>query len=230
MSVGARCEVERLSQKAMSPSFHLKRTVYSGRVTCSHSISRIVWLSRGVSPTTVFREGWADEQNTLPGLGMDGHQRMLTLQCAALDAFVVHAAWFGALARHEFMNTAQPVDEPAHRRRQSVIGGDKIGPECVPAIRWYRHAAQDRGTRRVDRGRDVGVPAGPGCHHHRGAIFVGGPVLGDRVDFRKALDMAEHRVADGRLAELARHGHMPRVIEMLPAKEDDLPFQKSVPR
>jgi hypothetical protein len=30
MSMGARCTVARLSQNAMSPSFHLKRTVYSG--------------------------------------------------------------------------------------------------------------------------------------------------------------------------------------------------------
>ena len=40
--------------------------------------------------------------------------------------------------------------------------------------------------------------------------------------------MAEHGVADGRLTKLARHGHVLRVIEMLPPKEDDLPFQESV--
>ena len=44
-----------------------------------------------------------------------------------------------------------------------------------------------------------------------------------------ALDMAEHRMTDRRLAELARHGDMLCVIEILVAKEDDLPLQESVP-
>ena len=41
--------------------------------------------------------------------------------------------------------------------------------------------------------------------------------------------MAEHRVADGRLAELARHGHMLGVIEMLVPEENNLPLQERVP-
>ena len=44
-----------------------------------------------------------------------------------------------------------------------------------------------------------------------------------------AFDVAENGVADGRLTKLARHGHVLRVIEMLPPKEDDLPFQERVP-
>jgi hypothetical protein len=35
----------------MSPAFHLNRTVYSGRVTCSQISSSSFWPSRGVSPT-----------------------------------------------------------------------------------------------------------------------------------------------------------------------------------
>ena len=40
--------------------------------------------------------------------------------------------------------------------------------------------------------------------------------------------MAEHGMADRRLAELARHRDVLRVIEMLVAEEDDLPFQEGV--
>jgi hypothetical protein len=36
-------------------------------------------------------------------------------------------------------------------------------------------------------------------------------------------------MADGRFAKLARHRHVLRVIEMLPAKEDDLPLQERLP-
>ena len=68
-----------------------------------------------------------------------------------------------------------------------------------------------------------------GRHHHRRAVLVGGPVLGDRVDFGIAFDVAEYGMADGRLAKLARHRHVLRVIEMLPPKEDDLPLQERLP-
>ena len=40
--------------------------------------------------------------------------------------------------------------------------------------------------------------------------------------------MAEHGVTDRRLAELPRHRDVLRMIEMLVAKEDDLPFQEGV--
>jgi hypothetical protein len=38
--------------------------------------------------------------------------------------------------------------------------------------------------------------------------------------------MAEYGMADCRFAKLARHCHVLRVIEMMPAKEDDLPLQE----
>ena len=41
--------------------------------------------------------------------------------------------------------------------------------------------------------------------------------------------MAEYGMADCRFAKLARHRHVLRVIEMLPAKEDDLPLQERLP-
>jgi hypothetical protein len=40
--------------------------------------------------------------------------------------------------------------------------------------------------------------------------------------------MAEHGVTDRRLAELPRHRDVLRMIEMLVAKEDNLPFQERV--
>ena len=40
--------------------------------------------------------------------------------------------------------------------------------------------------------------------------------------------MAEHRMADGRFAELAGHRDMLRMIEVLAAEEDDFPFQKGI--
>ena len=39
--------------------------------------------------------------------------------------------------------------------------------------------------------------------------------------------MPEYRMPDRRLAELARQRHVLRVIEMLAAEKDDLPFQES---
>ena len=62
--------------------------------------------------------------------------------------------------------------------------------------------------------------------HHLFAILVGGAVLGDRVDLRIALDMAEDGMADRRLAELAGHRDMLRMIEVLASEERDLPFQE----
>ena len=41
--------------------------------------------------------------------------------------------------------------------------------------------------------------------------------------------MPEYRMTDGRFAELARHGDMLCMIEILVPKENDLPLQKSVP-
>ena len=41
--------------------------------------------------------------------------------------------------------------------------------------------------------------------------------------------MAEDGVADRRLAELPCHGDMLRVIQLLPAEENHLPFQERVP-
>ena len=42
------------------------------------------------------------------------------------------------------------------------------------------------------------------------------------------VEMAEHGVTDRRLAELPRHRDVLRMIEMLVAEEDDLPFQEGV--
>ena len=41
-----------------------------------------------------------------------------------------------------------------------------------------------------------------------------------------AFDVPEHRMPDGRLAKLTRQRDMLRVVEMLAAEEDDLPFQE----
>ena len=49
------------------------------------------------------------------------------------------------------------------------------------------------------------------------------------IAYLAARMMAEDGVADGRLAELARHGYVLRVIEMLATKEHHLPFQEGVP-
>jgi hypothetical protein len=106
--------------------------------------------------------------------------------------------------------------------------GDEVGPERIAAIGRDRHAPQDRGERRVDRRRNVGVPARPRRHHHLLAVLVRGAVLGDRVDLGIALDMTEHRMPDRRLAELARHRDMLSVIEVLAAEEYHLPFQEGV--
>ena len=59
-------------------------------------------------------------------------------------------------------------------------------------------------------------------------FLIRGPVFGDRIDLGVTLDMAEHRVADGGLAELACHGDVLCVVEILVAKEHDLPtFRKA---
>jgi hypothetical protein len=74
----------------------------------------------------------------------------------------------------------------------------------------------------------MSVPAGPRRHHHLFAILIGGAGFGDRVDLRIALDMAEHGMADRRLAELAGHRDMLRMIKVLASEEHDLPFQESL--
>src|ERR1700680_4965174 len=99
MSVGARCTVARLSQNAMSPSFHLKRTVYSGRVMCSHRISRIFWLSRGVSPTIDLRnDGLTYRMRSLVSACT------VTIGCSLSSARRFTRSWYSSLrfgkARH----------------------------------------------------------------------------------------------------------------------------------
>ena len=54
-------------------------------------------------------------------------------------------------------------------------------------------------------------------------------MLRDRVDLWVVFDMAEHGMPDRRLAELARHGNVLRVIEILFPEEDDLPLQERIP-
>ena len=49
MSLGGRCAVERLSQKAMLPGSHLKRTVNSGLTASSHRYSSSTRLSRALT-------------------------------------------------------------------------------------------------------------------------------------------------------------------------------------
>ena len=41
--------------------------------------------------------------------------------------------------------------------------------------------------------------------------------------------MPEHRMTNRRFAELARHGDVLRVIEILVSKENDLPLQEGIP-
>ena len=52
-------------------------------------------------------------------------------------------------------------------RRQRHVGGVQVSPERVAALGRDRDAAQDRGHRRVNRGGDVGMPAGPRRHQLR---------------------------------------------------------------
>src|SRR4051794_39251391 len=75
MSVGARSEVERLSQNAMLPAFHLKHTVYSGRVTCSHSSFEQLLALAWVEPDERFDVRRADEQHALAGFRVHAHQQ-----------------------------------------------------------------------------------------------------------------------------------------------------------
>ena len=49
MSLGGRCAVERLSQKAMLPGSHLKRPVNSGLTASSHRYSSSTRLSRALT-------------------------------------------------------------------------------------------------------------------------------------------------------------------------------------
>ena len=227
MSVGARCEVERLSQNAMSPGFHLNRGVFRPRHVFPDQFEQLLAFAR-CQPDDRFDIGRAREQHALAGLGVHRHQRVLAGQRPAPDALVVLLAGLGVRTRDVSVYRAQPVEKAAHRRRQPLIGGHEIGPERIAAIGRNSHAAQDRRAGRVDRRGDVGVPAGPRRHHHLFAVLIGGAVFSDRVDLRIALDMAEHGMADRRLAELAGHCDMLRVIKILAPEEHDLPSQEGV--
>ena len=52
--------------------------------------------------------------------------------------------------------------------------------------------------------------------------------LGDGIDFRKVRVVAKDGMADSRLPHLAGEGDMPRMIQVLAAEKDDLPFQERI--
>ena len=54
-------------------------------------------------------------------------------------------------------------------------------------------------------------------------------VLGDRIDFRIALDVSEHHVAGRQVAELTGEVAMLIVVEELVAEEHHLPFHQRFP-
>src|SRR5262245_13316664 len=175
-----------------------------------------------------LQERRTDEQDALSRLGMHAHDRMLGLQLPAADALVVGLALGGAGGRLEPMDAAQPVNDATHRLRETLIGHREIGPERVAAVGRNGHAAQDGSLGRVQRGGDVGMPPGPRSLRARPTIGLRRAELGDRVDLGEILDMAEHGVADGRLAHLSRKGNVGLVIEVLTPEEDDLPAQESL--
>ncbi len=51
-------------------------------------------------------------------------------------------------------------------------------------------------------------------------------MLGDRVDFRIILDIAEHGMANGQFAELAGKIAVLIMVEMLVVEENHFPFQQ----
>lgn len=153
---------------------------------------------------------------------------MLGLHLPAADALVVGLALGGTGGRLEPMDAAQPVNDATHRLRETLVGHREIGPERVAAVGWNGHAAKDGSLGRVQRGGDVRMPSGPRSLRARATIGLSRAELGDRVDLGKILDMAEHGVADGRLAHLSRKGDVAPVIEVLAPEEDDLPAQESV--
>src|SRR5262245_2943260 len=159
---------------------------------------------------------------------MHAHDRVLGLQLAASDALVVGLALGGIGRRLETVDTAQPVNDGAHRLGEALVGHREVGPERVAPVGRNGHAAQDGSLGWVQRGGDVRVPSGPRSLRAGATIGLSRAELGDRIDLGEILDMAEDDVSDRRLAHLARKGDVARVIEMLATKEDHLPFQEGV--
>src|SRR5262249_52150629 len=144
---------------------------------------------------------------------------------AAFDPLVVRAA----ATRLEGMNGAQSIDKGTHRFGQTGIGGDQVGPERIPTVGWDRHATQNGCEWRIGGSREVGMPAEPRRDHHRLVFLVRGAMFGDRIDLGMPFDMAEYRMTDRRLAELACHGDVLRVVKVLVAEEHNFPLEESVP-
>ena len=168
----------------------------------------------------------ADVEHLFSALGVHGDQRVLADQGVVPDQLQVFGCGAGARGRAEAVLAAQALEKGLQRLGKRVIGGCQIGPLRVAAIGRNRHAAQNGGRGRIVRGRDIGMPAGPGAALGFAAVAVGAAVLGNRVQLGVALDMAEHRMAYGQLAKLACERHMLLVAQMLVAKEHHFPAQQ----
>src|SRR2546430_2395689 len=121
---------------------------------------------------------------------MHAHDRMLGLQFPAADALVVGLALGGTGGRLEPMDAAQPVNDAAHRLRETLVGYREIGPERVAAVGWNSHAAQDGSLGRVQRGGDVRMPSGPRSLRGRATLGLSRAELGDRGDLGEIPAMA----------------------------------------
>jgi hypothetical protein len=129
----------------------------------------------------------------------------------------------------------QRVGQPLERGGQALVGGDQVGPSGVAADAGDDVGPQDGGEGRVDRGRDVGVPA----DERVGAVVVLADLVAvaldqaldvDRVDLREPFGRAVVvGVGVGQLAEVAPEADLAGMVEPLAPEEEHAVAQQCGP-
>src|SRR6476620_10328855 len=87
--------------------------IFWPRYMLPQQLENLLAFARGHAHDRI-QERRADEQHPLPGFRMNGHQRMLAAQRAALNPFVILRSGARAAPRLEGMNGPQTIDESPH--------------------------------------------------------------------------------------------------------------------
>src|SRR5690606_1410318 len=185
-------------------------------------LQQVLALPRGKSDDAL-EERRADKQRATPAFRMDPHQRVVTDQFPGfylLDEGVLRLAAFW---RSEAMFADQGIQIPPQRFGQALIRRFQIRPLGIPPIGRYIHSSKDGSGRRVDRGGDVGMPAGPGAQGTRFGKSCGIAITGNRVDLWEALLVTEYRVTYRGLAEVLGKADVLGMGQRLVTEENHLP-------
>ena len=113
--------------------------------------------------------------------------------------------------RRDAMHRLEPVDQVAQRRGERLVRAAEIRPQRVAADLGHLIGDEQRGRRRLDGERHVGVPAGvaPAAR----AVEL--------EDLRMIRVAGHHRVRRGGRAQSTSERHLGRRVEVLVAHDHD---------